>query len=369
MFRPRHLALIAALLSVDASAAASNELRDKLQSLAANILKATRNQPVTVGVFSGTGLPETNSGPGIEGELRNALNQLLAGCVKDDATFEVKGDYAFAKSTDPKNAGLKVAKIKARLIDKETGEEVLGLNVSLDLQLDGTRTIAELIQVSASLPPDGTKAERNRRLDEARKTPTVECHGSLVSSSSGSLYQVELIAGPPSSNDRDLQPRSARVENGQAFVNVAEGEVYALRIHNKDAKPIAVAISVDGLDMYHFSKDRDPKTGHPLYTHSILQPGESGVILGWHHQVHGTPNYHRFQIKKYGEGESSKAGIARGKTGVVQVSIGYCEFLAEGQRSRSGFETGIGPPVNVAQTPVRAELKPPHDFVAIRYSR
>ena len=43
--------------------------------------------------------------------------------------------------------------------------------------------------------------------------------------------------------------------------------------------------------------------------------------------------------------------------------------LPPGVKSRSGNETGFGPPREVKQQAVRYEIEPPHDFVSVRYTR
>src|SRR5437870_3192613 len=96
MFSCRRLSLALALfvLSCPAPAWATSELRDKMSALAQDILKVTKQQAVTVGQFTPTGLPDVNSGPGLERLLATALGTL----ARDDARFEVKGDYALVKS-------------------------------------------------------------------------------------------------------------------------------------------------------------------------------------------------------------------------------------------------------------------------------
>ena len=351
---------------------ASQEMRDKMELLADTILKATKNQPVSIGIFSPTDLPETNSGPGIEATLIDALGRKLPGSVRPDAKFEVKGDYAFAKSRDPQQQDLtKVIKIKARIVDKEFSDDIL--QIPLEITFDATKTIAEVLQVTVSLPADGTKQERNAKLDKARRAPEVEIGGtlqSLVSSSDGSPYAVELLVKPANSSDiREAESRAATVIDGQAFVEIARDELYEIRLYNRSKLPVAASITVDGLDIFHFSQDR-MANGRPRFSHLIISPGTTDTVVGWHHSLEGTKNFISFLVTAYGEGAASKeAGSARGKVGVIHVQFSNCKPLGEGERSAAGNETGFGPPREVKQKPVRFEIKPPHDFVSIRYSR
>src|SRR5688572_9819480 len=116
------------LLAAD-EARASTELRTKLGAAAKSILANTKNQTVSVGEFTQTGLRDArvNSGPGIERLLSEALEQAQPGCVKSNAPFEVKGDYALVNSKAV--VELKAIKLSLRIIDNQSGEELKDLRV------------------------------------------------------------------------------------------------------------------------------------------------------------------------------------------------------------------------------------------------
>ncbi|MCA9117727.1 MAG: hypothetical protein KDA79_21800 [Planctomycetaceae bacterium] len=353
--------------------AAAAEVNRKLAELAAEVLRATKNQPVTVGVFSPTGLSETNSGPGIEGILHDELERLAVGLVRDDARFEVKGDYAFAMSRNSPNGELKVIKITARIIDMQFAEDLL--TIPLRVELDHTQSLAAVLQPTARLEPDpqkagGTKVERNAELDRSVQDPRVHIHGTgqtLVSSAAESRFSVELLVSPLKDRQQ-AKPRRAVEREGMAFVEIDRGELYEVRIHNSSADEVAVRLSVDGLDMYHFSEDRK-EDGTPRFTHTIIQPKTAATIVGWHKSVEGTENYRSFLVTGYGEGAVSQAKSARGKVGVIHVQFARCSQLPEGAYSRGGNETGFGPPRQVSQKPVRYSIEPPHDVVSVWYTR
>ena len=371
------------MLGIAASSAtearATEELRNELHRLAEQVLKLTKNQPVTVGVFSPTGLPASNSGPGIEGILSQELEVIRPGCVTKDAAYEVKGDYAFAKSRDPKSEGLKIIQIKTRLIDKEFNEDIL--QAPLEAVFTGNNTIAQIVQPTVSLPPDGAKKERNEKIDAALREPSVFVDGTVVRSTPESPYAVEILVKPLGS-DEPAQPREITDADGEAFVDLKREELYEVRVHNATAQEVAVALTIDGLDMFHFSQDRRDD-GRPRYTHTIVYPrgymaadnpkavyDGTATIVGWHHALEGTENYLSFLVTEYGKGAISQTGMqARGNVGVIHVQFAHCRPLPEGVKPRSGNETGFGPPRTVKQKAVRFEIDPPHDFVSIRYSR
>lgn len=379
--------LSVALLSLAAAvptrpAEASPEVREKFTELAKRIVDTTKGQPVTVGIFSQTGLPDSNAGPGLEGILTDELNRLQSGIVSVDAKYEVKGDYAYARPRGGDETGLKVIKVKVRIIEKEFSEDLL--TVPLDVTLDQTRTVAEMLQVTASLPPEGSKTQRNQMLDQSLQRPSVHIHGpgrTLVSSSAGSPYSVEVLVRPAAGGSLAAAPRSARAENGLAYVDIQRGELYEVRIHNRSGADVAVAVSIDGLGAFHFADARHRgKDGRPIYNHFIVyregyvldgQPYDgTGTIVGWFQKLAPPDNYLSFLVTGYGQGAVSKAGIkARGKVGQIHAQFSKCYPLRDGANPRSGNETGFGPPRSVRHKAVRYEIEPPHEFVTIRYTR
>ena len=160
-------------------------------------------------------------------------------------------------------------------------------------------------------------------------------------------------------------------------MDVDRGKVYEVRVHNASPEEVAVRVFIDGLDVFHFSADRDPSDPtRPRFSHFIVPPasgGKAGVetIAGWHKSIAGTPNFLAFLVTAYGEGASSKAGVpASGPVGVIQVQFSRCYTRLPGNRSRSpSNETGFGPPRDVEQEAVTREIEPPVDVVSIRYTR
>ena len=357
------------LISHAHASSGSPELREKFGLLADKILKNTKNQPVTIGVFSHTGLPDSNSGVGLEEILREEIERRLKNGVRADARFEVKGDYAFARSRKKEHGGQRVIKIKVRIIEREFSEDLL--EIPLQVALQGTRTIAEVIQATALLDPAGTPKARNDQLHRARVEPKVHVDpgkDTRVRSDRTSTFEVEVVVGP-NAKARPTKARAVRVERGLAVVDIERDEIYELRLRNGSDRMVAASVSVDGLDMFHFSKDRR-SDGTPQFTHLIIPRGETAEVIGWHYQREGSPNYHAFLVTEHGKGAVTKAGVkARGKVGVIHVQFAFAQVLPEGVNARGGNETGFGPGRDIVQGAVRIEVEPPHDFVSLRYTR
>lgn len=368
----RRFPLIACILFVAAQCqqATADQFRDEMMRLAERILATTKQQPVQVGVFSPTGLPKTNVGPGFEGVLAQCLNKLRPGSVQPEAKYEVKGDYLFAKARElPKLS--RVVKVNARLIDLEFGEELN--RTPMKMMLDHTKTIAAVLQECMHLPPDGSKEERNRAMANAIEAPEAHLEGqqsTLISSHPDSPFAIEVLVKPVQSPPGSrAMPRGVRLDGGRPFVDIEENEVYEIKAYNNSDYEVAVRLFIDGLDMYHFSQDRKAD-GTPRYTHAIIKPRSAARLIGWHNSVQGDTNYLSFLVTSYGKGAVSYAGIpSRGSVGVIHAQFSFSRPLQPGARAAAGKETGFGPPRTVRQNPLRREIDPPHDFVSVRYAR
>jgi hypothetical protein len=357
------------------SSSASDELRDTMKQLAKRVLASAKSSPVRVGVFSPVGQDNTNSGPGFEAVLTDELNAIRKGAVRTDARIEVKGEYAFAKSR--KQSGLKVIKVTAKVVDLDFAEDLE--EIDFKVELSGTKTIAEILQLTGAIPdrkPDGTQAtkhERNELLDKLNRKPSAHLHGSSktkVSSSASSPYAVEIAVRPLKGSDAGLKPRAASVNGkGLAFIPINRDEVYEPRIHNNSDADVAIFASIDGVDVFHFSSERN-EDGRSKYTSFIIPKNSSGPIPGWFQKLATPNNYLSFLVTGYGQGAITKAGLkSRGKVGIIHVQFSSCYKLGPGQHARSGNETGFGPPKSVQQKAVRYEIEAPHEFVSIRYQR
>jgi hypothetical protein len=169
------------------------------------------------------------------------------------------------------------------------------------------------------------------------------------------------------SPEAPAEPRAARKEEGQAFVDIKRSEIYEIRLHNATTDEAGVTITIDGLDVFAFSEVRNPKTGGPKYTHYIIRPGKAETIVGWHLRDNPPDNYSSFLVTEYGKGASSRAvSQARAKRGVITVTFAPAH---KGKPRSAGDETGFGPPRSVRVEPVQRTIGPVREVVSIRYTR
>jgi hypothetical protein len=353
------------------------------------ILAITKNQPVFVGHFAPRGkeLVDSNSGPAIGELLKKAIESLKPGIVRRDAPFEVDGHYLL--TTNPERPALKAIQINFKIVDRDTGKELPG---TIDRFVDDNTSIARLLNVSGPISNDPGKLESKDRLDRNKelvalaknpksfvdpKAPT------LIRSAQGKPFAIEVLSKPlaaPESQAASALAATIDPASKLAFVKLDQGDLYEIRVHNESPHEMAVQVFIDGLDIFHFSDDRDPAdSSKPKFSHLVIpaqgKPGSTQSIVGWHKSVENK-RFDSFLVTAYGKGAASKAGIpATGPIGVIQVQFSRSLLPLppglEGQsRKRSTRnETGFGPPRSVEQKPVEREIEPPIDAITVRYNR
>jgi hypothetical protein len=363
----------------------SGNLDDVIRTAATQVVAIVKDKSVSVGQITPTNLPDANGGPVIEEKLKQAIDTIRPGAVRRTAPFSVKGDIELKPHPVASEAklGQKVIRLIFRVIDNDTDESKA---VTVTRFVRDNSSIIRLLGISGALPLDPKKdqgdqrRERNKEIQDRAANPKTFIdpnHPSIVSSSAASPYKVEILAGPL--GDGTLRPTEAllaKLKNDLAFVDVDRGKVYEVRIHNASPEEVAVRVFIDGLDVFHFSEDRDPADPtRSRFSHFIVPPASAGTagvetIPGWHKSLSGKPNFLAFLVTAYGAGASSKAGVpASGPVGVIQVQFSRCYPRLPGQKRGSSNETGFGPPRDIKQTAVEREIEPPTDVVSVRYTR
>jgi hypothetical protein len=335
-----------------------DDIRKELPKVAKKILDVIDGEKASalaVGRFSGPAQFDTNAGPGIEEMLTQALEGERKGVVQKKAEISVQGSFAIVE--DLINSGRILIKMRVEVLNRDADrlKEFVA-------ELRNNRDIAALGGATVSLPPDGSKDERNRKVKESLDKPQVHLEGAKIQATKESPFAVEIRAKHIDAPGQ-CAPRAASVVEGQAHVDVKREELYEVVIHNNSGKEVAVAITIDGLDVFTFSEDKNPKTGRP-FTHYVVSAGQTAGVIGWH--LKGN-TYSKFLVTEYGKGASARAPRAsQGTTGVLTVAF---SFTAPAGKGRSGSETGFGPLVDIKVEPVERDIDPPHEFVTVRYTR
>ena len=336
------------LLGSSATARASEELRNAIAELAEKTISVLPGNPKAVKVgrlTCKTGIPlHVTSEEGIRLLLIQELNVRSPGIVRDDAKVEVNGDIKLV-SLAP-DSEVRVIKIQA-VVENEDNTAV---RIPVEALIDSNKAISEVLQVTFSRPaakdPAKERTETNKEIQKnVNKNPDIHLAGTRISSREGRPFEIEVLEQPL--EEFGKKPPSAvaakKEANGLPFVSIARGELYEIKVYNHSGAEVAVAVSIDGIDMFHFSRDRvigegekkqiklikdnEPLEGRPRFSHFILQkddrgkPQEELTIQGWHHSVEGTDNFRSFLVTAYGQGRTRKPASRRWRRWAPSTSV------------------------------------------------
>jgi hypothetical protein len=371
-----------------AETAAFGSLQEIVADAAKKLIEMVGDSKISVGDFGFVGKRNINGGPQIAEFLRLSLNALKPGVViLEDAPFEIKGQYLFIDSPDPgEPPGQKVVKIDFQVIEIKTGSTV---QVPITRLLRNNTAIVGLLGIQGTLPNDNDpnqsndRRKRNQAIQDNLGRPQVlvdPARPTRVGTKADSPFRVEILAGPL--EDGKTRPTVGRrvdvsETNGLPFVKLDRDEVYELRITNASPEEAAVRVTIDGIDIFHFSKNRDAKDStKPRFTHLLVpraERGGEGVLIapGWHNTIEAKDSFLAFLVTAYGKGASSQLGIpASGGVGVIQVQFSKSHFLKdEKSKGNPANETGFGPPRDIQQKAELREIEPATEIVSIRYTR
>lgn len=356
----------------------ADNLHLELNELAVEIQKVVEKEnqtAIAVGEFTGSRDFPSSAGPEIQRALTEALKRLKIS-VTEKANLEIKGDYRHVNDQESKET---VIKINARILDSKN-EEIAKLRARA---VHGNVELTKYLGVPATLDPGKDREQRNYEVRRAIEAPKAFVYGTRVSAAKNSPFEVELLVSPTEKTEGI--PRKAVLEHGLAFVPIQRAEYYQLRLINKSNYEVAATVTIDGLDLFVFSDDKDPKTGlpqrkptgEPLFSHRIISPARGGkegstLVKGWFR----TPAVaDSFVVTEY-----AKTAAARlqntSKLGTITVTFAASWENDAGRPpdetggdKGGGDGTGQGPPVGQNLKVVKRTIGAIRAVVPIRYAK
>ncbi|WP_406698099.1 hypothetical protein V5E97_04500 [Singulisphaera sp. Ch08] len=352
------------LLAVSAFASrparAASDLNKELAEMAKKIkllLDQKGLDAIAVGDFTAPAKLAASAGPAIAKCLAEEL-KTLGVTVKRRAELEVNGRY---QDVDDKDTKLLAVQIKAHIVD-HSGDEVLTLEPRAIFNIT---TIASLTGVTVTMPADGTDAERNEALADALDQPEVHLASTRISAATDSPYAIEIQV----KTNEGYRPRAAsKDEDGLAFLKIRRSEIYAIKLINDSPHDAAVTVTIDGLNIFAFSENKN-------YTHYIVPSKQSLLVPGWHRTNQVSDS---FQVTEYSKSAVAEALSNSQSVGTITASFAAAwakdaeppDDEAPGRKGgRSGDATGKGPPVDFKLVEVVRDVGRLRSSVSVRYNK
>jgi hypothetical protein len=274
---------MAVLFLTTGAARANGTVDEALRAIAQDVKKyldGRGESSVSVGQFRGTGTlsAHASAGPNLVRELTRQLTALKL-TVQIQSNITLLGEYEEAE--DEKTAK-QVVILKIELREKR------GKKTELEARfVKNQAALAVLLGLTVQIPPDANLADRNQEMKKRIDKPDAALADTCIYAEKKSPFSIEvLVAEPNAEKDgkhkaEDYKARVPKPKEGLAFVGISREEVYAVRLRNEADYDVAVDLRIDGLSMFSFSAERDPKTGQPAYRYVVVPKGRSVLIRGW----------------------------------------------------------------------------------------
>lgn len=357
----------------------SGELQDQLPSVVEPIGRYLREKGearIMLGEFKALRGVAANYGPGLRDVLRIEFAQRKIP-VEKGARFELVGHYGLASNANnqPQVAFLRFV---FALVDTRTGMPVESLNLPL-VNVTNPAHVAEVLGVTVSLDPIAPDKDRERQTEEAVRKPTTVVDGTKVRARPGSPFSVELLCKCQHDAKGDGKALPIHLIDGNAYVDARKGMYPSVRITNSASYDASIRFSWDGLDLFAFADDTDPKSGkilrdprtrQPRYSHVTIPRGKSVVLRGWFRNLNQVD---AFSVTDY----AWSAAAELQSTAPVGVLVVTFAASWENEADRPKDEAGTKSPVGIGRGPlmdqtsveVRRKIGPVRDTVTIRYSK
>ncbi len=373
---PRMLALaLTMVLALGAAAQAADEkpkdgsLALAMQELAADIgkrLKASAESDIAMGAFDGPGV----SAQSMQAMLKKNLELIEVGQrngqkvkvrVTPSGAWRVSADIF--RSTEDQEL---LVTVEAKMKDR-SGRSAGTIVKTISQRDDVLKLFGATVDIDTLPIGQNTKQASNKIIEQSLDTPDFEPVDSGVAPSKTSPFSVVIEVDVDGKGN--YAPLPATNENGLAFVDLQLGQEYAIRVVNHSGKPVGVEVSIDGINMFAFSKI-------PSYQRSgkIFLASPETRIEGWH-VADGPGGSKAFLITEFPQSAQALIGT-KDSSRLGTINVLFRSTWKEGEEPppqpvgvKGEPGTGLGQPKNNTFKPTRCFFGAIRASVSIRYTK
>lgn len=352
------IALQATADSVDEQLASASQLSDGAVKLAQRF-KAFADaeksgDTLVLGDFTAPPRLQATGGPALRHALQEALKQQGIQ-VSKSATWQLIGQFSTRLESEDE-VTLLALQLKATVLD---GDDREVKRFSISVRGDDVLQIAG---ATVDLPaPNAKESQRQSTSASVLNAPRAAISGNETRPSDQSLFGIEVLVR----NGESSIARKPSLDEGRSYVKLHKGEEYIVRLHNHAPFEAAVTLSIDGLNMFTFSKAGN------VDSQVLVPAGKAADIRGWFIDPHAARS---FEISSYGDSEAAKLG-AVGDIGTITARFSAAwrspqDRPADEPRTKGpAIGTKLGQPLKQEFTQVSRTIGRPRAFVSVRYHR
>lgn len=282
---------------------------------------------------------------------------------KEDYKIVTGGAYTVTgRFLTGEREGESVARFNVQLLNRSGAQMQVFQQEITDLR-DGVNLLSPTFD--ASQGPAKQPEELKEVITESVEQPNVVTTGSIIKATPQSPYAIEILVW----DGTQYVPAPVDTTGGIAQCDVKVEQEFAIRIHNNTDDFVGAQISLDGINMYAFSKNDFFKS----FGRMAIFPKQAPLIKGWHDEGDRSLS---FKVTNYGNSAAAKLGVVEG-VGTITVTFFRCHAAKSGDPGSPGPEgsdqgaVGFGSPRQMPYTTARVTI-PENEIVgavSVKYAR
>lgn len=174
--------------------------------------------------------------------------------------------------------------------------------------------------VSYDVAPDKLPPEKQKEIIKQYKKPPTHVEGEQVRGKQP--FGVEVLVDQ---NGKYVSRTPVLDGRKNAFVELHQGEEYAVKVYNDADFAIAVGLNIDGVSMFCDAQDISPSSRH------VVRPHSHKIIKGWYLHRGGKDHYDvdnkplpttkAFLISGYKDSVAKRHGVKESNVGIGTISV------------------------------------------------
>jgi len=345
------------VLTAPTTTQASGNLRQELSIVAdeiAKFLKARDVDTIALGQFTAPPQLASSGGVGIAHILTEELAKRDI-TAKPRAALGIEGKFRDVE--DAKSQRL-AAEVTVQVVDR-AGQVLL----TLVRGVFGDAALGSLFGMTVETKPADSSAARDQQLRKSLDEPQSNVAATRISAGPNSPYALEILV----KNGDKFEARQPQNDAGLVFVPIKRGETYTIRVINDSPHDAAVLLSIDGVNIFAFSENKN-------YSQFVIPTKQSGVIKGWHRNNEVSDS---FLVTEYAKSAAAEVLQSGGNIGTITASFSAAwektppsdEPSNPNAFARSADATGRGPQVEAKYTEVNRQFGVVRATVSVRYTK
>ena len=355
-----HLAFLTLALLAFPSSMQAASLEESVADVVVKLtkyLESKNEKRISIGQFVGPPQLSATSGPGISKVFHDEFAKHGIE-VQRRCNIGLRGEFSLVNAVE----GQLAVRLNCSLVDP-LGQVLTDFSVDAQL-VDKHQDIAQLTGATTTLHPEDLPREQSSDLKESLLGPTIHLtSGTKCSAGSESPYQIEIVAAG--------RPLTVDVADGLGFVKLNRGQTYRIRLYNNSNFDAAVQVTIDGLNVFSFSKIRNPTTGKPRYSVYVVPARRYVELIGWHRTNEVVDS---FLVTSYAE---SAAATIDHQQNIGTITAVFAAAwpkngdppLDEDMIGRGGNATGFGPPVEQVVQETERQIGQMRASISLRYDK